>query len=291
MKSYYPSLQIVRLYAQYRQAESHRKALVFQKRYLVCQVDAFYQTQQAALQLMADMGAPIEVTSCRSPHPVVVRPYIRFRVVAKLVLATLRFQYVRRRKLEYLQAKINKVSASPSVATIYGFSPPQHGTDPSIPFKEQTSSSQKYTPPVLPISTQLSVRSGPTQPVTFAGHTIFVPPSSHAKIASTTTTNTTTGGKQKSPTSKKSLKSKSMSKQSEKATTTKHRQVSTHSKSATGSHATKPAKPSGVKISSKHANPLSVPGSIGSGPSSDPQLMAYIKGLEKLQARLSKTNT
>ena len=33
-----------------------RHCMVFQKRYLQCQVDAFYQTQQAALALMADMG-------------------------------------------------------------------------------------------------------------------------------------------------------------------------------------------------------------------------------------------
>ena len=43
-----------------------RHCMVFQKRYLQCQVDAFYQTQQAALALMADMGAPVE--------PAVVNP-------------------------------------------------------------------------------------------------------------------------------------------------------------------------------------------------------------------------
>ena len=54
----YLHLQLMRLYAKYREAEVHRKALVFQKNYFKSQVDAFFQTQQAALVIMADMGAP-----------------------------------------------------------------------------------------------------------------------------------------------------------------------------------------------------------------------------------------
>ncbi len=251
---------------------------MFQKRYLVCQVDAFYQTQQAALQLMADMGAPIEVTSFRTRRPNAVRPYLRFRVVAKLVLATLRFQYVRRRKMEYLKTKMNKISASPSIATMYGFSPPQHTT---IPIKEQTSSSQKYSSPLLPISTQPCTRIGSTRPITLTGHTILVPPSGHVKPVST-------GNQQSAPTLKKS--SKSRSRQHLEHASGKHRRVSSHSKSAASSQATKATIPSGATISLKRVTPLSIPGSGGSGPS-DPQLMAYIKGLEKLQARLSTKNT
>ncbi len=48
------------------------------------------------------------------------------------------------------------------------------------------------------------------------------------------------------------------------------------------------AKPNRQKTQSKRVNPLSLPGG-GESSTSDPQLMAYIKGLEKLQARLSKT--
>ena len=54
------SVQLMRLYAKYRQAEVHCKALAFQKDYLKGQVDAFFQIQQAALIMMAQMGAPVE---------------------------------------------------------------------------------------------------------------------------------------------------------------------------------------------------------------------------------------
>ena len=55
--------QIIRLFALYRQAEMHQKALVVQKRYIQCQVNAFLKTQQPALLMMADMGAPVNLDS------------------------------------------------------------------------------------------------------------------------------------------------------------------------------------------------------------------------------------
>ena len=107
-------------------------------------IDAFYQTQEAALQMMADMGAPVEGTSFKVSRLKVSHPYIHFRTIGQVVLVTLRFQYVRQRKIEYLQANVSKLSHSPSVATTFGFSPPQ-AVAPSHS-KEQVHSHKPHLP-------------------------------------------------------------------------------------------------------------------------------------------------
>ena len=83
----------------------HRKALVFQKNYLKCQCDAFFQTQQTALVLMADMGAP--VTTLKSKQP--VHHLLKFKMAVHVVMAVLRFQYVVRRKHQYIQSYLNRI--------------------------------------------------------------------------------------------------------------------------------------------------------------------------------------
>ena len=87
----------MRLYAKYREAEVHRKALVFQKDYLKSQVDAFFQTQQVALIMMTDMGAPPEITSKSSKSR--GDPLRRMKIAVHVVTAVFRFQYVVQRKI------------------------------------------------------------------------------------------------------------------------------------------------------------------------------------------------
>ena len=56
---------------------------------------------------MADMGAPIiNQDPAYPPSSKYSRPYARFRAVGAVVLATFRFRYVIRRKLQYLQSKM-----------------------------------------------------------------------------------------------------------------------------------------------------------------------------------------
>ena len=88
---------------------------MFQKRYLQCQLDAFYQTQQAALVMMKDMGAPVDPRA-RNTHSASAQPYARFRVVGHVVIATLRFQYFRKRTMKCLKAKIGRSSMSGTAA-------------------------------------------------------------------------------------------------------------------------------------------------------------------------------
>lgn len=104
-------LQALELYEKYRQAELHRKSLAFQKLYLQCHLDAFYQTQQVALKMMSDMGAPISAGPSFPPPSKYPRPYARFRAIAAAVRATIRFRYICRRKSEYLQSKMVKINS------------------------------------------------------------------------------------------------------------------------------------------------------------------------------------
>ena len=98
--------QLMRLYAKYREAEVHRKALVFQKQYLKCQVDAFFQTQQAALLMMADMGAPSASTLKSKSRN---RTLLKFKTAVHAVMAAHRFQFVVRRKEQYIQSYSNRI--------------------------------------------------------------------------------------------------------------------------------------------------------------------------------------
>ena len=58
--------------------------------------------------MMADMGAPVD-SGPKVPHSKFPRPYARFRAIGCVVVATLRFQYVRRKKLQYLKSRVSKL--------------------------------------------------------------------------------------------------------------------------------------------------------------------------------------
>lgn len=78
-------LQVQRLYERYLRAESFRKALVYQKRYLLLLLGGFQECEQATLCLIAHMGArPSPPLS--SQH----RPLARFRAAVRVVVAVSR---------------------------------------------------------------------------------------------------------------------------------------------------------------------------------------------------------
>uniref|UniRef100_A0A3B4ULN8 Pericentrin n=1 Tax=Seriola dumerili TaxID=41447 RepID=A0A3B4ULN8_SERDU len=76
-----------RLYERYLRAESFRKALVYQKRYLLLLLGGFQECEQATLCLIAHMGArpSLPLSSQR-------RPLGRFRAVVRVVIAVSRQQ-------------------------------------------------------------------------------------------------------------------------------------------------------------------------------------------------------
>lgn len=78
-------LQVQRLYERYLRAESFRKALVYQKRYLLLLLGGFQECEQATLCLIAHMGArPSPPLSSQN------RPLGRFRAAVRVVIAVSR---------------------------------------------------------------------------------------------------------------------------------------------------------------------------------------------------------
>ncbi|KFQ49522.1 Pericentrin, partial [Nestor notabilis] len=79
-----PKLQ--RLYRKYLRAESFRKALVYQKKYLLLLLGGFQDCEQATLSLIAHMGiypspADLQLSGSRS------RPVTKFRCAARAIIA------------------------------------------------------------------------------------------------------------------------------------------------------------------------------------------------------------
>ncbi|KAM9287336.1 pericentrin [Morus bassanus] len=95
------SSKLQRLYRKYLRAESFRKALVYQKKYLLLLLGGFQECEQATLSLIARMGiypspADLQLSGSRS------RPFTKFRCAVRAIIAVSR--------LKFLVKKWNKVS-------------------------------------------------------------------------------------------------------------------------------------------------------------------------------------
>ena len=300
-----------RLYAQYRQAEVHRKALVFQKRYLQCQVDAFYQTQQAALYMMADMGAPVNLGSSHSPTSKYPRAYARFKAVGYVVIATLRFRYILQRKMHYLRSKITKLTQSQGAGLSNTRTKPASSADipPTTGIQATLSDPPAYTSlhgPSQPLPTLSSHLHTQSHQHTQSHHQHTTRPYHHTH-SSTSYAKRETATSSSVPTKTQPITTTAppiTEKRTTKHSTTRSQQDGplhiqgqgpshrTRSKTSTGGsgnrHGHKELK-SGVQGGGSKVKPLDSKATSTAGSSDDPQLMAYIKGLEKLQARLNKT--
>ncbi|KAK5857626.1 hypothetical protein PBY51_010856 [Eleginops maclovinus] len=98
--------KVQRLYERYLRAESFRKALVYQKRYLILLLGGFQECEQATLCLIARMGA--------RPSPTLSsynRPLSRFRAVVRVVIAVSRMKFLTKK----WQRAIRRLSISGSV--------------------------------------------------------------------------------------------------------------------------------------------------------------------------------
>uniref|UniRef100_A0A3Q1FSN0 Pericentrin n=1 Tax=Acanthochromis polyacanthus TaxID=80966 RepID=A0A3Q1FSN0_9TELE len=105
------SSKVQRLYERYLRAESFRKALVYQKRYLLLLIGGFQDCEQATLCLIARMGArPSPPLSSQR------RPFGRFRAVVRVVIAVSRMRFLTRK----WQKSIRRLSLS---GTVNGHAP------------------------------------------------------------------------------------------------------------------------------------------------------------------------
>ncbi|KAM8737047.1 pericentrin isoform 2-T2 [Acanthopagrus schlegelii] len=98
--------KVQRLYERYLRAESFRKALVYQKRYLLLLLGGFQECEQATLCLIAHIGArPSPPLSSQR------RPLGRFRAAVRVVIAVSRMRFLTRK----WQRAIRRLSVSGSV--------------------------------------------------------------------------------------------------------------------------------------------------------------------------------
>ncbi|XP_041809392.1 pericentrin isoform X2 [Chelmon rostratus] len=103
--------KVQRLYERYLRAESFRKALVYQKRYLLLLLGGFQECEQATLCLIANMGArPSPPLSSQR------RPLGRFRAAVRVVIAVSRMRFLTRK----WQRAIRRLSVS---GTVNGHAP------------------------------------------------------------------------------------------------------------------------------------------------------------------------
>ncbi|XP_035529571.1 pericentrin [Morone saxatilis] len=98
--------KVQRLYERYLRAESFRKALVYQKRYLLLLLGGFQECEQATLCLIAHMGVrPSPPLSSQR------RPLGRFRAAVRVVIAVSRMRFLTRK----WQKAIRRLSVSGTV--------------------------------------------------------------------------------------------------------------------------------------------------------------------------------
>ncbi|XP_026069961.1 pericentrin isoform X2 [Carassius auratus] len=109
--------KVQRLYERYLRAESYRKSLVYQKRYLLLLLGGFQECEQATLALIARMGARPTLSQSQ-----VSRPLNRFRTSVRVVIAISRLKFLTR-KWQRATRKISVGSATvrgtgPSTVTV-----------------------------------------------------------------------------------------------------------------------------------------------------------------------------
>ncbi|KAG9340841.1 hypothetical protein JZ751_020033 [Albula glossodonta] len=116
------SSKMHRLYAKYLRAESFRKALVYQKKYLLLLLGGFQDCEQATLSLIARMGAhpsPGDLQAA-GPRP---RPINRFRTAVRVVIAISRLRFLVRK----WQRAVKKSPVVTAVVNGHG-----HSSGPSV---------------------------------------------------------------------------------------------------------------------------------------------------------------
>ncbi|XP_071373521.1 pericentrin isoform X2 [Centroberyx affinis] len=124
--------KVQRLYERYLRAESFRKSLVYQKRYLLLLLGGFQECEQATLCLIAHMGA--------RPSPPLTsqrRPLTRFRAAVRAVIAVSRMRFLTRK----WQRAIRRLSIS---GTVNGHAP---GSRAEVLKQHQQRSNSESSPP------------------------------------------------------------------------------------------------------------------------------------------------
>ncbi|XP_060082601.1 A-kinase anchor protein 9-like [Ylistrum balloti] len=175
--------KIQRLYGKYLRAESFRKALVYQKKYLLLLLGGFQDCEETTLAMLAQMGAypsPEDVNQ----HQHRRRPYNIFRSAARVIVAVTRMKYLVKKWRRATRVGSPVVGGSVNTQQAYmptdgSFSPPR------------LTSGRNFSPPRINGSPPYNSNTSMTRPsqVTFSaslppGDSDSNSPSSYQPIAS-----------------------------------------------------------------------------------------------------------
>lgn len=80
-----------KLYLHYLRAESFRKALIYQKKYLLLLIGGFQDSEQETLSMIAHLGV---FPSKADKKVTASRPFTRFRTAVRVVIAVLRLRFL-----------------------------------------------------------------------------------------------------------------------------------------------------------------------------------------------------
>ncbi|XP_078214782.1 pericentrin isoform X1 [Callithrix jacchus] len=79
-----------KLYLHYLRAESFRKALIYQKKYLLLLIGGFQDSEQETLSMIAHLG----VFPSKAERKITSRPFTKFRTAVRVVIAILRLRFL-----------------------------------------------------------------------------------------------------------------------------------------------------------------------------------------------------
>ncbi|XP_063356217.1 pericentrin isoform X2 [Pelmatolapia mariae] len=122
--------KLQRYYERYLRAESFRKALVYQKRYLLLLIGGFQECEQATLCLIAHMGArPSPPISSRR------RPLGRFRAAVRVIIAVSRMRFLTRKWQKAIRrlstGVVNGHAPGPKAEVLRQQQQPRSNSDPT----------------------------------------------------------------------------------------------------------------------------------------------------------------
>ncbi|XP_069423024.1 pericentrin isoform X20 [Ovis canadensis] len=138
-----------KLYLRYLRAESFRKALIYQKKYLLLLIGGFQDSEQETLSMIAHLGVFPSKADKKAAES---RPFTRFRTAVRVVIAVLR--------LRFLVKKWQQVDGRGALAPGQALCP---GEGFLVPRRQQSPPVTRESPPTRDVSS-----SQPRDPVSKA---------------------------------------------------------------------------------------------------------------------------
>ncbi|XP_072496859.1 pericentrin isoform X4 [Notamacropus eugenii] len=150
-------IRMEKLYLHFLRAESFRKALVYQKRYLLLLIGGFQDSEQETLSMIAHLGV---FPSKMDKRAFSSRPFTKFRTAVRVVIAILRLRFLVKKWQELDRrgtlAQSSELDSVPEEAMEISRQPPPQplSSSPSLP--ETTSSPPTQDLPVSSIKSRHS---------------------------------------------------------------------------------------------------------------------------------------